>query len=103
MLVMFLWLGGPLVSFYTAVLLTFFGSWTQWGYFAIVYCVLAFHPLPNLENFLNKSRFSMWTFKYFSYRLMWSEDAMEKIQASAPWMGASGPHSVCYVQKYSNA
>ena len=38
--------------------------------------------------------YSVWTYKYFSFRLMWSDDAMEKIQASPPWMGASGPHAV---------
>jgi 2-acylglycerol O-acyltransferase 2 len=69
-------------------------SRTQFAYFIAFYLLFSFHPLPNLEERLNRSRFSMWTYKYFSYRLMWSGDAMEKIQASAPWMGASGPHSV---------
>ena len=46
------------------------------------------------QETLHKSRFSMWLYKYFSYRLIWSDDAMDKIQNSPPWVGASGPHSV---------
>ena len=55
---------------------------TQFGYFIALYLFFSFHPLPNLEERLNRSRFSMWTYKYFSYRLMWSGDAMEKIQVT---------------------
>jgi 2-acylglycerol O-acyltransferase 2 len=93
-LVLGLWLGGPLFFFFTPILLCMFGTWTQISYFLAVTLVLALHPLPNLEEYLNKSAFSMWLYKYFSYRIMWSGDAYDKAQASAPWVGAAGPHSV---------
>ena len=91
---MLMWLGGPLASFYSFTLVSIFGTWTQLGYFLVFYFALSFHPLPNFEKVFNKSRFSIWSYKYFSYRLMWSDDVMDKIQASAPWIGAAGPHSV---------
>jgi len=91
---MLLWLGGPLASFYSFTLFLLFGTWEQLGYFLIVYFTLSFHPLPNLEARLHKSLYSMWAYRYFSYRLLWTEDTMEKIQTSAPWIGAAGPHSV---------
>ena len=135
MIVMGLWLGGPLFCFFTPLLLCLFGTATQLCYFLVVALVLALHPLPNMEEYLNKSAFSMWlckflcfclhllmsalapflrvlrlppspplpsdahstgrlTDKYFSYRIMWSGDAYSKAQASAPWVGAAGPHSV---------
>lgn len=59
-LVMLLWMGGPLVTFFTPFLLFAFGTTTQLCYFLAIVLVLALHPLPNLEAYLNKSAFSMW-------------------------------------------
>jgi hypothetical protein len=94
MVVMGLWLGGPLVTFFGPIYLVLFGTTTQLCYFLAVVLVLALHPLPNLEDYLNKSAFSLWLYKYFSYRIMWSGDAYDKAQTSPPWVGAAGPHSV---------
>jgi len=94
MLVMLLWLGGPLFCFFLPCLLFLFGSTTQLCYFFAIFAVLASHPVPNMEHKLNKSAFSMWMYKYFSYRIMWSGDAFDKAQTSPPWVGAAGPHSV---------
>jgi len=94
MLVMGLWLGGPLVTFFGPICILLFGTTTQLCYFLAVVLVLALHPLPNLEDYLNKSAFSLWLYKYFSYRIMWSGDAYDKAQTSPPWVGAAGPHSV---------
>jgi hypothetical protein len=60
MIVMGLWLGGPLFFFFTPLLLCLFGTGTQLCYFLVVALVLALHPLPNMEEYLNKSTFSMW-------------------------------------------
>ena len=54
-------------------------SRTQFAYFIAFYLLFSFHPLPNLEERLNRSRFSMWTYKYFSYRWMWVDDACEHV------------------------
>ena len=96
MVIMGIWLGGPLVTFFTPIVLILFSHnlMTHLGYYLAAVLVLALHPLPNLEDYLNKSDFSMWLYKYFSYRIMWSGDAYDKAQASPPWVGAAGPHSV---------
>jgi len=60
MLVLGLWLGGPLFFFFTPILLILFGTTTQLCYFVALALVLALHPLPDLEDYLNKSKFSMW-------------------------------------------
>ena len=57
MLVMLLWLGGPLASFYTFTLLGIAGTWTQFCCFCVGFLVLGLHPLPNLESYLNSSKF----------------------------------------------
>lgn len=63
MLVMLLWLGGPLFCFFLPCLLFLFGSTTQLCYFFAIFAVLASHPVPNMEHKLNKSAFSMWMCK----------------------------------------
>lgn len=58
---MLFWLGGPLFFFFTPLLLFQFGTVTQLCYFFAITAFLALHPIPNMEHYLNKSAFSMWT------------------------------------------
>ena len=69
MIVMGLWLGGPLFFFFTPLLLCLFGTATQLCYFVVIALVLALHPLPNMEEYLNKSTFSMWLCKCLCFCL----------------------------------
>jgi len=69
MIVMGLWLGGPLFFFFTPLLLCLFGTATQLCYFVVITLVLALHPLPNMEEYLNKSTFSMWLCKCLCFCL----------------------------------
>jgi hypothetical protein len=64
MLVMLLWLGGPLVTFFTPLALLLFGTMTHFYYYLAIVLVLGLHPLPDMADYLNKSEFSMWLCKY---------------------------------------
>jgi len=41
-----------------------------------------------------RAKVNGWMYKYFSYRIMWTDDAMEEARACPAWLGAAGPHGV---------
>ena len=73
-------MGGPMfivVSFFGVVL---FGTWSQLLLHIVVTLVLAYHPMPSnpkhvyhpIAMFISRA-----VFKYFSYRFMWTGDALQ--------------------------
>lgn len=88
-------IGGPLMTFYFGVYFILFGTWTQMFIFFAVLAVLVLHPLKRVDGSVYASE--KWTislYKYFSYRLMWVGDDVEKARENEPWIGAASPHGV---------
>lgn len=110
-------MGGPMAligSFFTLLL---FGTWTQLAIHAIVTAFLALHPLPSSPRHVFHP-VSLWlskaAFKYFSYRFMWTGDALQAtlyaphtarrnhtyvcvcnvqvVRQGDAWIGAAAPH-----------
>lgn len=90
-------MGLPLALVGTFFVLLVFGSWTSLLIiFPLVSAFFALHPLPKAthENNFNPfiARLMLALFRYFSYRHMFSGDALEKAQSGEPWIGAAPPH-----------
>jgi len=74
-------MGGPMLLVASFFLLLLLGSWTQLACHVIVTAVLAFHPIPNSPGLVlhpAASFISAACFKYFSYRIMWTGDALQQ-------------------------
>lgn len=59
---------------------------------------LALHPLPHPVR-MARARFTLLLYKYFSYRVMWVDDAFDRLstckdEAKRAWVGAGAPHGV---------
>ena len=89
-------MGGPFVLFLSGVYCATLGSWTQCASWFAMAAFLAFHPLPKCEQGLAQSKFTLAIYKYFSYRFVWSGDALEanSTERLGSWIGAGPPHGV---------
>lgn len=92
-------LGGPLVVLGTIFGILLVGSFALRLSLVPVALLLAYHPLPSAfspdftEWFLT-CRLTRALYKYFTYRLVWTDDALQRNQTAAPWIGAGPPHGV---------
>jgi len=89
-------MGGPLVWFMMVTpYVLFFGSWLQFAILIASTLALALHPLPTVDyKWLRMSFVAQALYKYFSYRFVWSGQALEKVRTCGPWLGAGVPHGV---------
>eukprot|EP00929_Paragymnodinium_shiwhaense_P075081 TRINITY_DN38398_c0_g2_i1.p1 TRINITY_DN38398_c0_g2~~TRINITY_DN38398_c0_g2_i1.p1 ORF type:complete len:360 (-),score=77.89 TRINITY_DN38398_c0_g2_i1:223-1302(-) len=85
--------GGPLAVLVSLLGLLVAGSWSSFAAGVLAAGVLAFHPLPD-PLYLASSRVTLPLYKYFSYRIMWCDDAYDKADTMPGWIGAGGPHGV---------
>mmetsp|Transcript_8536 Transcript_8536/g.21806 ORF Transcript_8536/g.21806 Transcript_8536/m.21806 type:complete len:261 (-) Transcript_8536:270-1052(-) len=55
-----------------------------------------FHPMPGpgFQKWLYTSRFTLWLYKYFSYRFVWCDEDYELAGVAPAWIGAGPPHGV---------
>lgn len=86
-------LAGPVVFVFFPVFALVFWSWRLLVGWALVSLVLAFHPLPH--RYLYDHRITLAFYRYFSFRLAWTDDLMTgALQDVNAWCGLAVPHGV---------
>lgn len=95
-LAMLVWLGGPLVWAFGGVAALVVGGWGVRVATVALSLLLAFHPMPGpaFSAWLRQTRFTLWLYKYFSYRFVWCDDDYERAGTAPAWIGAGPPHGV---------
>ncbi|KAG8463123.1 hypothetical protein KFE25_011120 [Diacronema lutheri] len=95
-LVMLVWLGGPLIWAFGGLATLVFGGWGARAFVVLGSLALALHPMPGADfgRWLGGTRFTLWLYKYFSYRFVWCDDDMDVARESRAWIGAGPPHGV---------
>eukprot|EP00978_Attheya_sp_CCMP212_P041844 scaffold245331_cov48-Attheya_sp.AAC.4 len=89
-------MGGPLIWIFSTLYALLFGSWTLRTWAMLFYIVLAYHPMPSsafVHRFIT-SRYTQALYRYFSYRMVWTDSNLEDAQSNGPWIGAGPPHGV---------
>jgi len=90
--------GGPLLSFATVIWgiygLLFHGYWLRLVKIAILWVALANHPIPIKKQKIWTSWFARALYRYFSYRLCWTDECLEELRKTRPWIGCGSPHGV---------
>jgi len=96
MLVMFIWMGGPLFMFFGGLAVFLLGTWPVKAAYVTLAAFLAYHPMPGkaFTAALIRSQFTRALYKYFSYRFVWCDDQAEFARAHGPWIGTGPPHGV---------
>uniref|UniRef100_A0A7S1ZEZ1 Acyltransferase n=1 Tax=Ditylum brightwellii TaxID=49249 RepID=A0A7S1ZEZ1_9STRA len=90
-------IGGPLLWIWSTIAALLFGSWKIRTAAVLISTILAYHPLPSSPEFSEKAMASTYTqclYKYFSYRFVWKNDALQKVQNAEPFLAAGPPHGV---------
>lgn len=91
-------MGGPLAWFsFVAPAVWIFGSWYSVTIYVLTTLILSLHPIPYRGKFCHyiwKSGIQKACFRYFSYRAVWTGDALERVRACQPYLGAGVPHGV---------
>ncbi len=85
-------MGGPIFWFFLGVYLAIASRFSL-IYFAIATLILAYHPMPS-SGYFQKTKLSLSFYKYFSYRFVWTDNAVDLCRSSKPWIGAGPPHGV---------
>lgn len=93
---MFVWLGGPLLWTFGGILALVLGGSNVRLATIAVSIILAFHPMPGpaFAEWLRQTRFTLWLYKYFSYRFVWCDEDYELAGSAPAWIGAGPPHGV---------
>ena len=87
-------MGGPLLLLASGIACVIGGSWRELAMWCALSVSLALHPLPSCAATMRKSWFARSLYRYFSYRFVWSGDALEALQDAPAWFGAGPPHGV---------
>ncbi|KAJ1486840.1 hypothetical protein T484DRAFT_1788441 [Baffinella frigidus] len=80
------WCGGIYGLVYSTFAVIIYGlvygaSWSMVGYTALTWLFLMFHPIPRSLEWEDYT-FNEWFYRYFSYRIVWTDDAFEEIRVS---------------------
>ncbi len=86
-------LGIPICIAVVSVYMVLFSSWASIACFAAVTLALSMHPLPKRYQGIVRGRFSLWVYRYFSFRMI-VEDPEAVSSCEEAWVGASPPHGV---------
>lgn len=90
-------IGGTFLLIGVGILILVSGTWIQFFLHCALVLFLAFHPLGDVSRpnqWLASCRFTVWLYRYFSIRFVWSNDDFEQVKAAPAWIGAGPPHGV---------
>mmetsp|Transcript_7354 Transcript_7354/g.14283 ORF Transcript_7354/g.14283 Transcript_7354/m.14283 type:complete len:360 (-) Transcript_7354:118-1197(-) len=93
-IVMFWLMGGPFIGLGLLVYFAIFMPLSHFAALCAFFALLAFHPLPDVSSAIANSWFAEANYKYFSYRFVWTDDAVDEIAKIPAWIGAGAPHGV---------